>query len=581
MKVLSALLTIACVALTYGLDEPAPVERVVTLLEQLKERLESDGTTEQAAFDKFGCWCETTTSKKAADIVALKQRLQTLGNSILQLKGSLATYAAELAQLAADIEENEKAQATATAIREKEHAAFLAEKSELEQAIAALEGAIKVLKSATSASLRQTKSSLASSNDSPNAILLTKVRSALSHLPSRAGQVHRTQLLSVEQKLAAGNSAGYAPQSATIQGILQEMYESFSSTLQSEIAAEGTLQRNFESLMATYQTELATLKTAVIKKEKQKAEAEVMLAEAETAFDESTEQLAADTDYFDITKASCKAKAEEWSERKTLRAEELQGISEALTILSSDAAKDLFAKAIQPGVGGASTGKMFLQVAESHGHAGGVDTAKKVLKASAKKTQSLRVAAISAEVSALSGKDVGHFEKVFLAIDKLLVQLQEEQAADEEKVATCKEQYVKLNSSLEDLSWKLTNNEANIDKLGLLVEAKTQEKTTVIAEIQNMEAEITSMKEERVAENAEYLAAKKDDEEAIALLEQAKDALAKYFKNNDIELGPLELGRAMLQIEGLEPNETAPEATFSDKVRGICATTPAAPVVKM
>merc|ERR1719215_785641 len=102
--------------------------------------------------------------------------------------------------------------------------------------------------------------------------------------------------------------------------------------------------------MATYRKELALLQETVAKKQKAKTEAEVMLADAEQEFDDSTKQLQADVEYFDATKASCQEKTEEWLARKALRAEELQGIEEALGILSSEEAQELFSKAIQPGV---------------------------------------------------------------------------------------------------------------------------------------------------------------------------------------------------------------------------------------
>ena len=61
---------------------------------------------------------------------------------ILKLKGRIATLAAEIADLTKQIKENEEAQAEATAIREKENADFMKEKTEMEQAVNDLERAI-------------------------------------------------------------------------------------------------------------------------------------------------------------------------------------------------------------------------------------------------------------------------------------------------------------------------------------------------------------------------------------------------------------------------------------------------------
>merc|ERR1719217_452361 len=122
--------------------------KVVELLEDLQKNLENDEKVEQKMFDKYACWCEETTDKKAHFITEARKKIKTLQRSILELKGTVAIREAELEELAKQIAEKEKAKETATAVRQKENAAFMAEKVDLEQAISALERAIKVLSGA-------------------------------------------------------------------------------------------------------------------------------------------------------------------------------------------------------------------------------------------------------------------------------------------------------------------------------------------------------------------------------------------------------------------------------------------------
>merc|ERR1719409_1124208 len=75
----------------------------------------------------------------------------------------------------------------------------------------------------------------------------------------------------VDRFLKTVSHGRYAPQSATIQGILKSMYDSFTETLESSTAAEATANSNFESIIAALQKELASL-TAVLE-EKQLSEA--------------------------------------------------------------------------------------------------------------------------------------------------------------------------------------------------------------------------------------------------------------------------------------------------------------------
>merc|ERR1719487_2481155 len=103
---------------------------------------------EQEAYDKYACWCEETTARKAHAITEGRKAVTRLGNQVLEFKGKIATRAAEIAKLTKDIAENEQAQEKATNIRQKESTAFQAERTEMGQAINAMERAIKVLSGA-------------------------------------------------------------------------------------------------------------------------------------------------------------------------------------------------------------------------------------------------------------------------------------------------------------------------------------------------------------------------------------------------------------------------------------------------
>ena len=45
--------------------------KVVTLIEDLKAKIDADGATEQKIYDKFACWCESTTQRKAPSFQCL------------------------------------------------------------------------------------------------------------------------------------------------------------------------------------------------------------------------------------------------------------------------------------------------------------------------------------------------------------------------------------------------------------------------------------------------------------------------------------------------------------------------------
>merc|ERR1719163_141401 len=104
-----------------------PVDKVVKLLKDLQSALDGDETKEQSAYDKYACWCEETTQRKAAAIEDAKAEMKRLGQMILKQKGTVAIRTQEIEQLEQDIAENEEAQASATTARGKENGAWQAD----------------------------------------------------------------------------------------------------------------------------------------------------------------------------------------------------------------------------------------------------------------------------------------------------------------------------------------------------------------------------------------------------------------------------------------------------------------------
>merc|ERR1719316_2001716 len=147
-----------------------------------------------------------------------------------------------------------------------------------------------------------------------------------------------------------GASVGYAPQSASIQGILKDMYDTFSTNLEDDTQTEASKNRVFEDFIAEKQTEQLNMKKVKAKKESEKAQAETDLAETTQAYDDTQATMDADIKFFDSTKKACQDKAAEWTERKAMREEELAGMKEAIKILNSDEAREMFSKAIKPGM---------------------------------------------------------------------------------------------------------------------------------------------------------------------------------------------------------------------------------------
>merc|ERR1719235_1010107 len=257
------------------------------------------------------------TARKATNIHQAMADIKSLSTQVLEYKGSVATLASEIAELSSEMQDNQGAQDEATAIREKENSEYLAQKAEMEQTLNALERGIKVLMGAGTGgdeSLLQTRTQAA---EMKLMLVAKDVHVAVQKLPAEH-LLSPTALAKVSSFLQdpadyldqkAKKSASYSPASATIQGILKDMYDTFSMNLEKATETEATQQKNFETLMATKSKEMSTLASTREAKEGHKAEAEKNLADASQELDDTKAQMEADTALFDDTKAACNSKA--------------------------------------------------------------------------------------------------------------------------------------------------------------------------------------------------------------------------------------------------------------------------------
>jgi len=540
----------------------SPVEQVVQLLTDLKSKLEMDEKVEQQIYDKFACWCEKTTARKAEAIEDAQSDLRKLGQKMLTLKGTIGTLAAEIEELNAAIKANKEAQAEATALREKENAAWKAETDETKEALTALEQAIVVLKEATGGSALLQESTQARA----------AVKRVIDMLPTSVALKPQQEAL-LSEFTASKESGKYSPQSATIQGMLRDMYENFARDVQEATNTEATKNRNYEEFIEEKTEELAALEVDKADKEEKKAKAEEDLADTTQEYDDTEAQMKIDIEFFDETKKSCKEKHDEWVERSDLRQQEVEGVGKAIEILSTDEARELFASSIKEGKevkadDSYDTGTITSLLQKSADNsAEGSAAAYHMLRDAARHTRSLRLAALAVRVQ---GTKAGHFDEVIAAIDAMIKTLKEEDLADIAKRDQCKEENKKIASVIGEVTWLIQKNEAKIDKLLKTIEELEAEKAKTIEEIAATEKHMKDITKQREEENAEFLKSKEDDQKVIKLLAKARAVLVKYYQKNDVDIGPIQAGAKDLAFEQEDPEfaiseDQAPEAVFSNK----------------
>jgi len=510
-----------------------PIDRVVELIDGLRAKIVADGEAEQTVYDKYACWCESTTARKAAAIEDAKNLIEELAKRILELKGRLGTYVAEIAKLEKDVAETTEAIAKAEEVRAKEHEDYIKKKGDLEHALTNLIKAIDVLTAGTTFEKSEGQKAVDASMEKAGikAAEETQLLSVAAGLRAALSSYDTVTYKSVDVapiKSFLSNPQGalvqlhsnpalgtYNAQSGVIQGILSQMKDDFEKELKDSAEEEEEAASNHAKLMETKRADLALLEATLIKTKQAQGDDTQQLAEDMQERSETQKQLKEDEKFFDETKASCSAKAALWSQRSQARTEELAAIDEAIGILTSPEAKATFEN---------STSTFFLQLSEETEPAKERTAAYNILKKAATQSHSLRLATLATTVTT-----TGHFDTVLHDIDIMIENLRAEEKADIEHRDWCE-------SEKKSAEFKNENLQYDQEQLTQKIERADGEKVKLEEEVAKTDADknqtLTAMAEAlatRNEENKAFKQALKDDAAAVGLISQAIEVLSGYY----------------------------------------------------
>merc|ERR550537_1087957 len=337
-----------------------------------------------------------------------------------------------------------------------------------------------------------------------------------------------------DQKAQA--KASYSPQSATVTGILKDMYDTFAADLEKANGEESAFQKAFEAHIAVLEKPTSDLKREIVGLQEESAAKSQALSESEATLAATMDQKDTDETIFSSTRDQCKAKSDDWDERGRLRNEQMSGINKALEILTSDDARDTFQTAtgnrVVDNFGSEGVDVAFVQLDQKRDPR---EKAFLVLKQMSKGTSNLRLARLAAAVRTAA---TGHFDDVIAKIDDMIKKLDDEGHED-----------------VVQRDWCIKEQHFNED-----TKSRKEYDISQLQELKDMFAEATL---DRAAESAEYTKAKSDDTMAISLLADAIAAFSAYGANNDVLL---QVKKSTTKQPVFEVSEDqAPDASFSGK----------------
>jgi len=506
-------------------------------LEGLAKKVEQDGKVEEDLFETYVCWAKTVIKTKTATNEAAEARIEELEAYIDDIKSGRIEFTSERTELEAQIKALNQEIETAEDLREKEKADFEAAKDEMTKAIAALEQAVEVLDEATSkhkGSLLTIKREVQTFKEGEHAGASVALQHAIElgqRYLSKGDALFLQRLLGGEVPKADWKKLNrkstfkmkYKARSGKIQTILADMLQTFKTTLEDAEKKEKAAQESHEALMKSKNEELSAAEDALTKGEKEGSARGMAQGDAEQEVEDLKAQVEADKGYIAETEKALAQKKEDWKERKKLRTLEIASINKAVAVLNSDEARDTMKSSFK------SQGYLLLQQSRKSDLR---QRASAIVRQVGAATKDARLNKLKALLQA----PADDIKEVVVAIDKMVEDLQKEEAEDLEKKETCEKDREEQTASARDWSVKIddfsdviTRNQARIAELKAIIEEKE-------AEIVQMKKDLEEAKRTREDEKAAYEAAKADDEAAAGLIKKAKETLANFYTDNDLNL---------------------------------------------
>jgi chromosome segregation ATPase len=509
-----------------------PIRKVVTMLQQMKQKVEIEAEREKELYEKFMCYCKNSGGDLSKSIADGEAKVPQLGAEIEAAEAKKKQYEEDLKQHQADRAAGKQAMSEAKAIREKEAKAYAKNEATLKGDINALNAAIKAISSGMSGNFLQTRGARILQR-----LLIVKQDSML--------QADREDI----QAFLDGSSAtGYVPQSGQIVGILKEMNDEFGKDLKDATTAEEESIKSFDGLIAAKTREVNALTKAIETKMVKVGELAVNIANMKNDLSETEAALLEDKKFLADLEKDCSTKSKEWDEITKTRSEELVAIADTIAVLNSDAALELFKKTLP---GAAS----FVQIGDSSNTRWA--KALKILSGvrHLKYTQSFEPE-LDFLTLAIRGKKIG-FEKVIKMIDDMVATLHAEQSEDDKKKEYCGKQLDTTDDKKKELEQQISDLDTSITEAEDAVATTTEEIKKLNENIKKLDNMVDEASHQRQFEHEEFTALMAQDSAAKEILEFAVNRLQKFY-NPKLYKPPPKVEPAMAQVRARAHGREAP-----------------------
>jgi chromosome segregation ATPase len=564
-----------------------PVEKVISLLEKLKEETAAEAQEDAKTYDEFACFCKEQADNKFYAITKSKELIKQQTAKIKLLGSEITELNKEVVALQDEKEKLEGEQKDADETRAQEFQTYSAEEAKMADAISRIERAIQALED-SKAGMEDAKLNLAQVEEKVSKKQFKEIMA----------------FLELAKSTAPGKPPAYEYRSNDIISTLKGLLKTFKQNKVDLDTEEAGIRNQYELAKQARENtieftakDIEEKKGLIQSKEKEKAETE-QLKKEETA------DMNADQAFLDELTTTCEQKAKDFDQRSKARVGEITAVTKALEILKSGVQPNYSAnkkltmfmqsgkKAVQPDeferllqaneesdddepvredaigfVEAPDVPESFIQLRGKSGLSM-LPRVVTFLTRRANRLHSPVLQMLTIKIQAGSGKD--HFVKVRGLIKDLIAKLEADAESEAEQKGFCDKEMAKATTARDKAIGQVETLTATIDELESAIAKLTElidELGTAIADLRKALFEETELRSSEKADNTKTIG---DSEAGLEAVKGAIQVLKDFYESAFTQFVPAGADRDGNTVKDLAP--AGQEGTYhgnQDAAKGI------------
>jgi len=530
-----------------------PIQKVVSLIDQLQQKIIKDGDDEHKAYAEFAEWCQDTSQEKNREIKTGRAEMEDLKAIIEKADSDIDDAGVKIEALSSAISQDEADLKAATVIREKEHKDFSAADKEMAATVDTLARAQTVLekelggksflqvpgeklKNLVGALSKIVEASAVQTNDvaALSAFLQSQTDASDEDADDDSDDLSLT---------GAPDPDAYKSKSGGILDALADMQEKAEAQQSVAQKEEMTSKFNYDMLAQALKDKIRNEQEELDAAKKDKGGAQEIKATTTGQLEIVQKDLVSDIHTLHDAHHDCMSRAEEFEVATRGRKEELKALAMAKKFI-----KEMTAFAQKSVYGGAEGNEMFVQLSmKTRVRSGSKNNGQvamgtsgfeaiKVIRHLADNLQSRALVQLAQRMSAAfrtahSTHD-DPFVKVKDMIQTMIAKLVKEAQAEAGEKAFCDKEMGETEKSKADKESDIEDLSTKIEKASA-TSAKIKEEVAVLSgELASLEKSQLEMDDMRAKEHAEYEVAKADLEQGLEGLQMALKVLREYYSQD-------------------------------------------------